>query len=281
MKSTNADNKRLSDLILKAKGGRSYRQYAQDAGVSYASISRILKGDYVPSARTLKKLTSEEANPQGGVTYEDLMVAAGFRQTPDFNMWGITKDDVPEEKKENNTTLHKKPLKPDDSLRKQRLEQYYAIIRGFSAKGEGAIYKAAIENGLQIGAIDTKASHDDMEKQFDVKIIVHGHSIQKWYFDFFVFIKKASYITASYRIREHVARYAIHKPDSKRKISIVFNDRESFDIARECAGELSLRADVSAVLIDEEKIEVVDEVYLSHYMENEADDEIYLVPPKH
>ena len=72
----NRRKKEVADLIEKAKGkNRSYADYAKLTGVSTASFSRMKKGDYLPSPKTTRNLTSEAADPQGGVTYDEMMRA--------------------------------------------------------------------------------------------------------------------------------------------------------------------------------------------------------------
>ena len=69
----------ITYLIETAKGsGRSYEAYARMAGISSAAMSKIRSGKYKPSPETLRKLSSDKANPQGGVTYEDFMKSLGY-----------------------------------------------------------------------------------------------------------------------------------------------------------------------------------------------------------
>lgn len=67
--------KKLTALIKKAQGDRSQNEYAAHIGVSPASISRLLRGERVPSSKMLKKLASKAYN---GVTYGQLMEASGY-----------------------------------------------------------------------------------------------------------------------------------------------------------------------------------------------------------
>ena len=66
-------------ILEKAAGTRSMAEYANQAGVSPTYISRIKNGERIPTIALIKKLTSPEAAPQNGVTYEEMMDAAGYR----------------------------------------------------------------------------------------------------------------------------------------------------------------------------------------------------------
>lgn len=70
----------LSELVRKLVGYRSLRKVSEESGVAPSYISGIINGKRKnPSALILKKLTDSKANPQNGVTFEDLMVAAGYQ----------------------------------------------------------------------------------------------------------------------------------------------------------------------------------------------------------
>lgn len=65
----------LIKLITKAQGSRTQNQFALACGLSSASLTRIKNGAYTPKPSVLSKI-AEHAS--GGVTYSDLMYAAGY-----------------------------------------------------------------------------------------------------------------------------------------------------------------------------------------------------------
>lgn len=70
------DRKLFSELLVKAMGDRSMNDYKKECGVSVAHISRLIgqKRNSAPSPETIKKFAKFAHN---GVTYEELMIAAG------------------------------------------------------------------------------------------------------------------------------------------------------------------------------------------------------------
>ena len=78
----------LGSMIKLARGDRSLRQYAKDAGVSYTTVYVIENGEYTPTPKMIQKLTSKQANPQNGITYEDVMNAAGYKTEQDEEKGG-------------------------------------------------------------------------------------------------------------------------------------------------------------------------------------------------
>lgn len=73
-------NQKLCDLIRQAQGERSQNLYASQCEVSSAAITKIFKGTYAPSAKTLKKLAAKAHN---SVTYQMLFEAAGYIEEKD------------------------------------------------------------------------------------------------------------------------------------------------------------------------------------------------------
>ena len=67
----------LIALIKKAQGNRSLNQFARECGIDAGNLSRILNNKKVfsPKPDTLKKIAAMSYN---NVTYEELMIAAGF-----------------------------------------------------------------------------------------------------------------------------------------------------------------------------------------------------------
>ena len=67
---------KVGELVLKAKGDRSYRVYQEESGVDAAIIHRIVNGTYIPKSLDIyKKLSAGEPN---GVTFDEMVSAANF-----------------------------------------------------------------------------------------------------------------------------------------------------------------------------------------------------------
>lgn len=70
------DKERFAALLVEAKGKRSMNEFARDADVSNAHVSRLIRGLLAipPEPKTIRKLASVAHNE---VTYQTLMEAAG------------------------------------------------------------------------------------------------------------------------------------------------------------------------------------------------------------
>ena len=72
------DHDRLIELVALAKGGRSQRKFADDMGVNVSSISRILSGKVTEISNDLIAKIVVAADPNSGVTLDKLMEAQGI-----------------------------------------------------------------------------------------------------------------------------------------------------------------------------------------------------------
>lgn len=68
-------NENLISLIIKAQGNRKQNEFALHTQVATSMLTSIKKGQRNPSSKTLQKIASRAYN---GVTYEQLMSAAGY-----------------------------------------------------------------------------------------------------------------------------------------------------------------------------------------------------------
>jgi repressor LexA len=84
------DKKRFSELLKKAMGNRKMSEYAHHAGISLTYLSELIREqrENQPMPPTIKKLADKAYN---GVTYEDLMAAAGHIDTDDETMQIVIK----------------------------------------------------------------------------------------------------------------------------------------------------------------------------------------------
>ena len=74
----NGDPEMLVSLVEAAKGKRSQRKFAEDLGVNVSSISRILSGKVSEISNELLAKIAANADPDSGVTLEQLMAAQGM-----------------------------------------------------------------------------------------------------------------------------------------------------------------------------------------------------------
>ena len=80
-----ADKEQTIDLIKRSIGPRSRRKYAEDIGANVSSVSRILTGQIDNIRRPLLAKIAFHADPNSGVTLDQLMQAQGLSDPEDRN----------------------------------------------------------------------------------------------------------------------------------------------------------------------------------------------------
>ena len=79
-------NHKLIDLIRSAQGNRSQTKFAIACNLNPATISRAYTGQTNLRIETLKRIAE---NSEGKITFEDLMVAAGYDLSKPQNLDGL------------------------------------------------------------------------------------------------------------------------------------------------------------------------------------------------
>ena len=248
----------LAKLVQKAKGKRSYKAYAQDSGVSTTGVYRIIHGDFKPSVDTIRKLTSDTAKPEGGVTFDDMMVAAGYQSKKLDLYTEMLVDGVLIDSKEKQEPLDRK-------ARMQLIRKYEAVVTG-------VLYRTLTRKGVSFEPITRNSDeHAGATMLWDFPIRVQMGEINEWFFEI-------KYYSGSFQIFfSRLLAYCVTlHPDAHRKISIVLNDPDAYERLKGYAGKLSYRGDLSIILFDEENLRFTEEKYIAHFDE-EKQSEFYLI----
>ena len=257
------ENERLSKLVEAAKGDRSIREYAADSGVNPTTISKIISKGYTPSSGIIKKLGSLEARPQGNVTIQDLMIAAGFTDV-------YYKPDMPDvlTKTSEGLVFAEVMTVPDKKNTEERGINYIQKIeRRFEAIASGVIYNKLAKTSImytpgQNAELDVRGYRPDMY------VRLTDCAIEEWWFDFKAIkdIRKGNRAQIRFYTRVLFRNYLLIVPDRNRKLSIVIDDEEVFDEAVQSYKEkTSYRGDLSIILIDTDEFCVLREEYIAFY----------------
>ncbi len=268
----NRRKKEVADLIEKAKGkNRSYADYAKLTGVSTASFSRMKKGDYLPSPKTIRNLTSEAADPQGGVTYDEMMRAAGYvTEEPDYaiELAGMGEDKIHIVEKSNSLR---------DSRQSDRLKNYSKRLF-FEKEVASKIYTMLVENGMMF----RKKDEEEVKELYgggnrpDLEIAIMDQKIKDWAFEFIWFPQERHYPGMHFLF--HAMGYALKmRFHEGMKLTYVINSKQTFQYFERFDHALSFRGELSILLYDSDENRFVDEVYLANYHEEDRSKELYLI----
>lgn len=258
----------LGNIINLARGDRSLRKYAQDAGVSYSTIYLIEKSEYMPSPEMIRKLTSKRANPQNGVTYEDAMSAAGYKTKQDEDRVGEKAIEIFIE-----TNLNIDKSDRDKQIKRYSYETRRAYVEKLNDRAKGLVFAALAKAGVAFGNVLL----DDRSGAFtknDLLLSIDKGRIRAWEIHFLCTPEGERYtrMNASF----YFSRF-LRDPNTKEmKFSIVTNDPSSFAYFKRYEHALAFRGDLSVIFVDINVQEVLSEVYLSNYYLDDYSDEFYM-----
>lgn len=258
-------DRRIKELVrlLNAACGddRSFSAYARAAGISAAAMSRIKKGDYIPSPATLKKLTSPAADPRGGVTYEELMSAAGY----------AVKDDLDTQSMEYGSPLSIMSRK-NESYDRQRIGE---VLRTYKKDLISQIYISLARKGIMF-----RVSEDNTERRIshrpDLFLEIADSPLNEWIFEF-MYWHSDNRGPSAMMIWLSIAQALRMEMKKNTKYSMVVNSKRIFDMLKRYKHGLAFRGELSVIYYDSEKQSFVDEYYLSNYYEEDYNREIYII----
>lgn len=259
----------LGSMINLARGNRSLRKYANDAGVSYSTIYMIEKGEYVPSPKMIKKLTSKQANPQNGITYEDVMNAAGYKTEQD-------EDKVGEKAREMAVQIIVENDRNDAKGRFERLsyEARRALMDQLNDRAKGLIFYALAKAGM-VFSNEISDERANFFRRNDLLLSIDKGRIRTWKIQFICTPNGERYMRMN--VTMLFSRFLTYPNTKEMKFSVVTNDPSSFAYFKKYEHALAFRGDLSVILVDINVQEILDEVYLSNYFLNDYSDEFHLV----
>ncbi len=283
---------RVAEYVEKLIGNRSKRQAAADTGVAASYLSGIVNKKYLPSAAILQKLADPESHPQNGITMEQLMVAAGY-QRADYNTT------FTEEKKkwleEYRTNRPARMERAHVYMKYMLIEENDPVkrgekakkIRAFSSICKGAIFSALADKKIHYITPDEAMMHEEYTSIengdiHDAEIAIVLDDYSDWWFNC-LFVDDPDpddeYESVDVFIFDAQIRdLALLSPDPKRKISFVTTDMSEWNWMLNRKKDIALKANISAIFVDPETYEVKEEVYLTHFDDNNPK-EYYIVDP--
>lgn len=295
----------LGDLVRKAQGDRTVREYAKMAGVDPSTLTRIKQGNYTPGEKVLKKLVSPQAAPQGNVTLEQLVKAAnssasykgglaagmavlgmatgGLTGLPAVTtMLSILAGKEVEIKAKALMKEKDEEQKGSNEIERERaMTQYRSLnieTRRFADFALGTIYRELINKSVCFRpsnqGIDGLELYDT-----DTVLSIEDNEIDSWLFSFATFSKEYRNLDLLVKksTKGMIERILFMKPNPSRKVSIVVSDKELFEYLLEFKGNISYRGNLSIIYVDAEEVRIIREEYVSFYDMEEQKERLRIV----
>ena len=287
----------VGELVKRAKGeDRSLREYARDSGVDAAVLSKMINGTYIPKKPGVyEALTSAQAAPRGGVTCEQMIAAASASK--DFQAGlsaGLsigmlaTLDDIPSATmikvlQARGMTVDSRGMSgaPSPAMKPEEVGRIHRIQserQRFAATANGIILGSLGKRGLAFQIVQTEGV--EVEKiHFDTFVKLVNHEVSEYLirYAFFADEEAVSPALAKNTARKMIEELVFLEPSRSRLVSIVTNQPDAYDDLCASGSRLSYNGELSVLLFDLERVLILEEEYLSHYITEDPVREIHLV----
>ena len=279
---------RISELVKKAKGeDRSLREYERDSGVDAAVISKIINGSYIPKKKDVyRKLTSPEASPRGGVTYEQMIKAADTSKSYHAGMVA-------------GMAVTEAALLAMGGVSAAALGVGAAVVSGLSGgklkgkKGENEKKNLEVQrfiattNGILLGnlgskgisfQIKTERGHE-LENKYDTFIEINDQKFDELILRYLYLSPEEQQYDFLIREtpRRMVEELVFLPPSSGRIILIITNCSKSYDYLLSYKNKIAFDGNLSVVLADIDKVKLVKEDYIAHFRSGNTVEEFYFI----
>ena len=261
------ENRKSAEMVLRIVGDRSYKDTAEAAGLDASTVSYICRGKVKPSPEVCIALTKPEANPQGGVTRDELMIACGYQSNMVERITAYA--DFLNEKKETEPKDEDRDVARGISIAERKFRNKAQIV--------GNIFvNALIEAGYGIKAKKQIEVGESVNLQPDLAFVLpeNEQQIEEWLLilDLYNF-----HMVAHSYIMSEVGRILFLDGDrTKTKYSIVVDSMQKYELFKRWEGKIPYRGELSVILMDNLAGVVEGEFYLAHYVEGDTSKEILL-----
>lgn len=292
----NEKNRATAELAQMVIGDRSYIEAAQDMGLKNPStLSYIARGKVKPTPGLIQIMTKEESKPQGGVTYEEFMQAAGYlEKTTNAQLeqlfsslpndyysadkpvasTSVSPEQLEDMKKEKYMPFSSISYRQKDDNRKEIMKQRMTLEE---ACNKTLFYEAFNHDVKVLNRIQGIKKYTSPDMIFDMNKV--GCSILRWNL-FYTLVNPEmtkngglSLVNISL-LFYHIFRYGITGPSTK--TSIVVNSARTYSMLQRYKDNFPYRGELSIILVDENADKVLKEEYLSHYIEDDISQEFII-----
>ena len=255
----------VASLVKDLVGNRTIKKTAEDTGVAASYISGMIKGRFVPSVAILKKLADPKANPQNGVTLEELMIAAGFTTNAmDYSC-------STEEGSNIGFVAESHTYNAGLANYRMAMKEHKKLHALFA----GIIVTSLSKKGIRF-ALNNKVYMSNMFG--DLCVDVNECGIKEWGFEYVYLInRRKNYFQKLYQV---FGILSTQEPQKDKKISLVVNDSDFYHVFMRYKDKMSFRGELSVILIDEANASIEKEDYISHYNEGDTSMEFYITKQK-
>lgn len=250
------DKEKFAELLKRARGGRTMKDFAEDCGANPSTFTRIIQKTNKGSSSTdLLEAIATNAAPYSGVTIEALADANGYTIEIDRGIKALRLTTMGT----NLEAMVRNILVQELLDRKHEVRMgniKYEFGKTMALSPDALIMTDAFGKENEIWFVDSIVTSWDMKRRAAIKSTLKKRVFDK--ISRFVFIS--------------MNKVELFRPT---RFTLVFFDTESFKIAVEEFGETPVPTYISLMLIDSMNSTIADEIVLPHF--NDGPQESYFM----
>ncbi|WP_026661396.1 helix-turn-helix domain-containing protein [Butyrivibrio proteoclasticus] len=267
------ENRKSAEAFLKVVGDRSYKEAAEDAGIDPSTLSYICRGKVKPTPDVITAITSPEANPQGGIGVEELLIECGYQSSTTDRLvkymeaLGKTVD-----KQTDAAELMHSAFEAQKVYERKcvacRMKLMQAIIdKGYSIHGNyiNVTNHSRVDQDV-VGRLDAQFGISDT-----------GTEIKCWNFCFDLSARDLGREGWLYTTSVFGELLGCGPMDEYVKLSYVTMNKQHYDSLCRYEGIIPFRGELSIILMDNDCEEILEEKYISNYIEGDKSCEFTIV----
>ncbi|MCR5625298.1 MAG: helix-turn-helix domain-containing protein [Lachnospiraceae bacterium] len=269
------DKEEVTNLVLLAKGNRSYKSFATAVGVSKSHIYRITRGEYRPGLDTIEKIVNASNDTTGKVSLYSLKRAAAYHEN-DYKEECKTDNGKVNESNTvysgksnvtgNDKSINFKGVSNDSDILDEKKVELKIRQNRFKTISLGLI-----NEGLQDNQITYTAGIGCLsflnENVIDSVFLINIKGIQEWGFIFYYISEDEDVFSEeeTKRFIYLIGQLACIEEEASRKVSIVTNNDKLIDVVQSRISLGSYRGNLSIISVDQNKYRILREEYISRY----------------
>lgn len=295
VRSREPDMKKMAELTARAKGNRSLVEFADACGLNMSTLSRIINMKNTgPSVDDVLARIARNADPESGVTIEDLLEASGKERIEGGMSAQETMERLEEQDEHEVTTMaevvserireyipadaeysHITPRVSADSMVAKSAIEYGSIkkktdrakrLLSYQLYLEASVYRQSVldalvamnyQVSLETDQTAIKGIEFDCYADFKLKTnALDAEGLDKW-----AFIKlKETGNRAAGRITSYFGMMFVNNPvKDGTRITLIIEDKATYDILRNMLEDVEIPASFSLMLLDTKDRKVVSE----------------------
>lgn len=258
------ENRKIAEMVLKIVGNRSYKEAAADAGIDPSTLSYICRGKVKPTPEVISAITKPEANPQGGIALEELMVICGYQTSTADRIIKYMEVIGGVDKNTDSLEIMHNLLGAQKVYERRCATCRMRLMQAILDKGYSILRN-------QINVMNHSVVDHDVVGRLDAQFIIDNTDvgIKCWNCIFDLSVRDLGREGWLYTTSVLGELLSCGPMEEHVKLSYVTMNKQHYDSLCRYEGIIPFRGELSIILMDVDCEEILEEKYISNYIEGD------------